>query len=324
MTEGIYGASEENTNASKREALAALARGGTAERDAFLASQEAARGDQSRVLQQIMDRATKLGAGGAGAEMAAAAQPGFDRRSQALLGAQGSAEAALGQITASNSNYFDQVNAAVPIVKARTDEIVAAAKAKAEQERLDRELELQIKQMALMAAEAKARGDSGGGGVDELSDSELKNRLMGAAAVQRKTQPMQPPKKIMGLKLPQLSQEASARRIGVEAGLDPSRVFGLVPNKTPAKKPAPAKSSQTTHRTNVTQRVQKHASKNTYETFLNLVAGEPATATDPAIPPVRSMAEALREVKKFPDAELKRLGVSRDALTRWLTDYFSV
>lgn len=317
----IYKASEAQTTASQREALAALARGGTAERDAYLASQQAQQGDQQRIMAEILSRATAIGApAGAAGEMQAAAQPGFDRRAMALAGAQGSAATALDQITKANSNYFDQVNAAVPLVKARSDEINEANRIKAEQAEADRQLRYQLAQMQLArsgldfdTAAAKAAADrasaaSGG----DLSDSELRTRLVGAARAEKASTPPRVAS-VFGAKvaLPKGSDESVARRIGTNAGVPASRVFGLLPDpKVSAPKQVTPK--QATHRQGVLDRVVKHASDKTAGLIINITAD------------AGSYADALNLLREETDADLKKAGISRSATERWLRDYYSV
>ena len=317
----IYKASEAQTNASQREALAALARGGTAEKDAYLASQKAQQDDQARIMQEILARATAIGApAGAAAEQQAGAQPGFDRRALALAAAQGSGATALDQISKANSNYFDQVNAAVPIVKARSDEINAANALKAQQEEADRQLRLQLADMQLAEAQARlgntvqsgrnAAAKASGGG--DLSDSELRTRLTGAARATAEASPLKN-LSVFGVRLPQLSESARARNIGVESGIDPARVFGLInppkAAKAPTTKVTPA---EQTRRIDVINRVRQHASDKTAGLVVNIVAD------------ASNFQKALALLAEEDDKDLKKAGISRQATERWLRDYYGV
>lgn len=332
----IYKASEAQTTASQREALAALARGGTAERDAYLAGVKAQQEDRGRVLQDIMARATDLNAGAAGAELAAAAQPGMDRRSQALLAAQQSSANALAPITEANRVYFDQVNAAVPLVKARSDEINEANRLKAIAEEQDRQMRLAIQQMQLegqyaslantqqAGANARARAAGGGGGAGSLSDSELRTRLTGAAQVaksdleqRRQSTALQPGMQARAGDVrmtDQLNDDPAnaplhelARRIGVAAGIDPMRVYGVV--SAPEQKPI--KTTQAAHRLNVVDRVERYASDNTALAFTEIVAAS------------SSYAKALQTLAGIDKDQLRADKVSTDVLKRWLSDYYS-
>lgn len=334
MTEGIYGAAKENTAASKREALAALARGGTTERDAYLAAQESQTTDKARVLSEIMDRATRLGAGAAGAEMQAAAQPGFDRRSQALLGARSSAEGALGQITAANSNYFDQVDAAVPIIKARTDEINEANRIKAEQEAADRELDFQIKQLALMTAQENARGAaaraSGASGkemtpgkiIGALGGQTLAGNVIRQAATEQAGDfserrgangPGSAPRSLGAI------ADEVGGRVGLPAGYGSSLV-GITgpkpqrPSQVLTDANAQAELAAREARLRLLDTAKRAASKGTYFEFEKAVdVGE-----------ADGMQAAIDYVNGLKSDYLKRNGISRTALLDWVRRYGSI
>lgn len=338
----IYKASEANTTASQREALAALARGGTAELQAFQAAQQQQRADQGDVMRQILDRASSLNAGAAGQEMAAKASPALDLRAQALASMHSSNEAAMGQIGAANKDYFDQVNAAVPLVKARSDEINAAAAAKAQQEEADRQMRLAIQQMQLEGQYASLENTQAAGrnaaakasAPKELSDAQLKTRLLGAAnvakddlAARRQATALNGAKPMAGdvRMTDQLNNDPAnaslvdlARRIGVDAGIDPMRVYGII--AAPAGKAV--KPTQVAHRTDVVSRVQQHASPNTYDTFIDIIVGRRDADGKTIATPATSYAAAMSQVKSLTDAQLKAVGVSRTALSNWLADYF--
>ena len=326
----IYKASEEQTSASQREALAALARGGTAELQAFQAAQQQQSADKGDVLRQILDRATSLGAGAAGQELAAKVSPSLDLRSQALASMHSSNESAMGQIGAANSNYFDQVNAAVPLVKARSDEINEANRIKAEQEAAQRDLERQLAEMRLMgeyaslentqAAGRNAAAKASGGGGD-LSDSELKTRLLGAASAKKAATPNL---EVFGVKLPQLSQTAQARKIGVEAGLDPARVFGVTlpkavtpprPSQQLADQRAQAEMAAVQARLNLIETAKRAASKGTFFELEKAIDRGEAE---------QSMQAAIDYVNGLDAGYLKRNSISRPALLDWVKRYGAI
>lgn len=327
---GAFNEAQKQSDEAKAAALAALARGGSG----ALAEHQAAQ-QQIAVLKQqaaegALRRAAQIGAGAAGAELAGAAGGAgqvYDRYSQDAGRAGQIRQQAMADLAGANSQYFEQLNAARPIVEGRAKaawDAKEAARILAEQREMQAELDRQqarewreqdrqwkLEDRAASQAERAAKASSAGR-VDSLSDSELKVRLQGAAAVQRATQPVQPPKKLAGLRLPQLSQSATARRIGVEAGLDPARVFGLVPPKAPAAKKPAATPKQGAHRADVTARVQKHASKPTALAFNDILSL------------TKSLPEALSTLDQTSDKELREDygNLDREALKRWITDYY--
>lgn len=106
---------------ARREALDALARGGTAGVDAYKQAQTSVQGYQQTALNQALNSAA-----GRGANTAAQGQlesiirmPG-DRTLQNLAASQGSYEADMARRATANSDYFAQAAAAVPAIQAAT------------------------------------------------------------------------------------------------------------------------------------------------------------------------------------------------------------
>lgn len=331
----IYEASKAQTTASQREALAALARGGTAERDAYLAAQRAQKGDQEQVYRQIMERATAIGApAGAVTEMQAAAQPGFDRRAAALLGAKSSGETALGQISAAHSNYFDQVNAAVPLVKARSDEIREANRIKAEQEEADRKMRILLQQMQLERANldyetAAQRAASASG--DDMTPGKIISRLGGRTVAgnvlrQAATEQAADFSERRGANGPgsaPRSVGAIADEIGGRVGLPAgygSTLLGITapkeqrPSQMLTDANAQAELAAREARLRLLDTAKRAASKMTYFEFEKAVdVGEEG-----------GMQAALDYVNGLKSDYLKRNGVSRTALLDWVRRYGSI
>jgi len=177
-------------------------------------------------------------------------------------------------------------------------------------------LGLQGDELSLAAARARAAGGGSGGG-GELSDSELRNRLLGAARAQKAAVNTRRPGEhpLSGSYLTRRvkgggykSDEELARQLGLSAGVDPSRVYGVVSDPK-AKAPAKA-ASPDAHRKAVYARAEANASAGTvFELNSAVQRGSRATA--------------LAYVKGLDAGYLKRNGVSRDSLTRWVNDFYA-
>lgn len=304
MAGDLFDAAAAQNTASQREALAALATGGSKARDAYLAAQQAQTADKASVMRDILDRSTQIGAPEAGALHQAQAAPRMDLRATALAGSSTSNQALLGSLAAANKNYFDQVAAAMPIVRERSlmERDARAAKEAEEQ--------------AGIAAILKQLGGVG--------------MAQGFAETYQGTQRFEPQVEVPGakpgtfnfngvLKPREATRDESAEEFGEQVGLPPGAGRALI---GPAK--AEPKPTQTAHRADVTKRVAQHASANTYDTFLDVITGRPKTETTPAVPAATSYAAAMKRVNGLTDEQLKAVGVSKDVLVRWLTDYFAV
>jgi len=152
----LQGANEEQ----RRAALAALAAAGQRGVDAYMSAQ----GTVGDAQTQALDRA-RQSAGSAGLDANAQAQlntiigqPG-DRSKQQLSAAQGQYTADNAARQAATSAYFNEVNAAVPMIKADADGKVALAKQAAEAQLAQQQLEAQRAQEehAAKMAEYQAR-----------------------------------------------------------------------------------------------------------------------------------------------------------------------
>lgn len=304
MAEGdIFKAVPPNTAASKREALAALARGGTSARDAYMQSIEAQKADQSGVMRDILDRATAINAPEAGEQLAAEAAPGMDRRGQALLGARSSTASTLDAIAAANRAYMDQVSAATPIVEARARQALAERRAREAEELTPGKLISQLGGLEVLRSIAEARnaGDTRyeyGAAQDNRFDEKtgkMTNKPAAPGTFNFRGD-LVPRNATMG---------ETATDVAEEVGLGKQYGPALTPPTT-----APKKLTQGAHRADVVRRVQEHASPATAEEF-ELTIGA-----------AKNLGEALTLVSALDDEELKSRGVSRDVLRRWVTDYF--
>lgn len=250
----------------------------------------------------------------------------------------------LSDIDAREAGYLGQLEAEERRVRIDRENALAQAAYDAQQSLLARQFQGEqagldrafsasesAKARAASLAGSRSSGGSGGGsyGGSSLSDSELRTRLIGAgqaalAAGDYPTTAVKPsgpqsltvlgktvtgPSVPVTTKLPVPTAEALARQIGVQSGLDPSVVYGLV--QDPKAKPPPTGVVSTDHRNNTISRVGTSASPGTYAAFLKTVAN------------ANDLDAALALVNARTDAELKAAGVGKTSLINWLRDYYS-
>lgn len=210
---------------ARRRALRALATGGTQAKNAQDEFERQIRADRQRAAQAAMADAVRIDAPQAGAELQPRIDAPFDRYAAAAGSANQSRLATLRQMEAANRTYMSQVNAARPVVEGLARAKAAERAAKASKEK-------------------------------ELSDSELRTRLMGAAGAMREdlagrkaalqtgsnaTAGTVRMTDMLNADPANAPQETLARRLGTGAGLDPARVHGLVPDAEPPKVTPPPK-----------------------------------------------------------------------------------
>lgn len=318
---------QQQTDASKRQALAALAEGGSAGLADYKAAQQQLASQKADAAKMALARAAAINAPEAGAELAAhgsltgrpeaayvpPAGAIYDRYSTDSQRAATARQQAMADINAANSSYFEQVNAARPIAEAAAAQALAAKKAKeaefnpivealksvggigAARALANDGLEPEAQRQASDFSER--RGANGPGSaprtIDEIRDERLRGRTE-------------------DLGLP--SWYASALRV--------------------APKGPTASEARDAHRADVVTRAQQHASPGTVDALHRTIAAS------------GSLAEALSNLADTPDDDyqaedknhvplvdkdgrpvmiqgLRSRGVSRSALTNWIRDYYS-
>lgn len=306
---GAFDEAQSEQDAAKAAALAALARGGSQALGEHNAAVEQIAAMKRQAATGALERAAAIGGGDAQlalnegghlagrSEAIAGMSPSnvYDRYSQDQQRAGSARQQALADLAAGHASYFDKVSAARPIAE------------------------------GLARAQAAKKAEQ-----DMLSDAELAKRLMGEAEVRAATAPHQPVKSILGFKVPQLSQTSRARSIGVEAGLDPARVYGVLPEEKPAApKAKPGASSILSNmkaqeeldaraaRLNLIETAKRAAGKATFfELERAIDVGEAAfSAGDDG------MAAADAYVDTLSDDYLKRNGISKAKLRDWIRRY---
>lgn len=321
-----FDAAKNETDQARKGLLQAIAQGGTAARQAYEAQQAQLQAQRASAVEQLARDSGVIGAPEAQlAELRRRVGQTYDTQIGALGNAAASRSADMAQRQAAGESYLSQVDAAIPVLRAQGDRQRAQLQAEAEEKARDRELRTMLSEMQLAragldfdtaaerasasraTAAAKAAGTARG---DDLSDSELRTRLLGAAQLRTEAAPVQPKNlSVFGVKLPQLGQTSIARNAGIDAGITPSRVAGVLqPKSTAARKP-----TQAAHRADVVSRVQRHASPSTSKAFIDIVGL------------TKTLPEAISALDSSTDKELREdygSGISRDVLKRWMTDYF--
>jgi hypothetical protein len=302
MAEGdIFGAVPANTESTKRAALAALARGGTQAKDAYLAGLKAQQDDKGAILRDILDRATALNAPEAAASMQATAAPALDRRAAALTSARGSSADLFAALDAAHRNYFDEVNAATPIVQARAQQALADAAAKKAE--TDGGIAAILKELGGVGM-AKGYAETYQGDPRFVPQTQVVGADKNFAPVAAKPGTFN----FNGVLKPRTpTAQESADDFGNAVGLPPGAGRALLGAPRPAAKP-----TQAAHRADVLGRVAQHASPGT------------ADAVQRTLAISKSLADALTNIADTSDADLKKNGVSRAALTQWVRDYYAV
>lgn len=297
-----FGEAQAETDAAKAAALAALARGGSsalAEHQAAIAQDVALK---QAATEGALRRAAGINAEAAGDAIAKGgslvgrpeAIPGmstnaiFDRYSQDRQRAGAARQQAMADLAAGNANYFAQVNASRPAAEAHA-----------------------------LAALAKQRQS------DDLSDSELRTRLLGAARANEAASPLKD-LSVFGVKLPQLSETTRARNVGVDAGIDPARVYGVLappegrqpkqvrPTQVLADQKAQAELDARAARLKLLDTARRAASTGTYAELEKAIdVGEEQ----------QDLQAAVDYVDSLDDGYLKRNRISRSALLDWVTRY---
>ncbi len=236
---------------SRLALLTAIRQAGTAGKAAY----EAGQADLAAQRQSAV-AAALAAAGGRGAPEALSgqlsqtvAQP-YDRARASLTAGLASRQGDLAARQANSESYLGEVAAAVPITRAAAERQLAELRARAGgaagASALGRD------RLALDREKFEYEKGKGQGGAD-LSDSELNNRLLGVAEIQKEQAAAKPAalsKAGFGVKslnswlndrpneaVRRSAVETLARNAGVAAGIDPARVYGVVP---PAKAAVPA------------------------------------------------------------------------------------
>lgn len=300
----IFDEAQKQANAAKARALKALAEGGTAGlRAQQAADQQMVQGRQAAV-QNAMQRAAVIGAPAEHvAELSSTVATPFDRRRPVLAAAGDSRNAALKAIESANSNYFDQLNAALPVVQANA-ESRRTARIKAEEEStigdvlreaggVDLVGNLIRQQAALLAPQMKK---------SEYAPVTLDLPESGRAF---QSNPKPGTFNFVGnIKHRQATEAEAADELGEALGLPAGYGSALAGEK---KEPA---LNQAQRRANVVQRVDQYASPNTKIAFNEIVGAS------------SNLAKALSTLESIDKETLKKDGVSVTALKRWIADYY--
>lgn len=319
-------------DAQKAALLAAIAKAGTAGRQAYEAGQADLAAHRQSAVQAALAGAAQRGAPGelSGQLESTVSQP-YDRGIASLTAGAASRQGDLAARQANSDSYLTQVQGAMPVVRAQAERQLAALRAKAEMQAAKDDLSLQRSELALAAAQIRAStaGRSGGGGAGKpLSDAQLTKRLLGAASIQQEAaaadyKPLSSPavagKGVWGnmqqrtinanaAKTTGQTKEALARSLGVAAGLDPNQVYGVLPDKTTktttpkATKPADKATAQRA----VLSALRSSASPGTVKAFTGIIGG------------TKSLGEALNF-----DPSLLPKDVDPARLADWLNRYYS-
>lgn len=164
-----YGAlndAAKNVDQQKAAALAALANGGTAGLAAYQAAQQANTADRQKAIQQTLAGAAGVNGGapaGAGAELSGMVNKPFDQYAATTGALQGAFQQASATRQDAAKTYFDEAGAAVPAIRALTEQKIAV-----------------LRQQAAERAAAKAAASRGFGGTG-VSEAEVKATSIGKA-----------------------------------------------------------------------------------------------------------------------------------------------
>lgn len=252
MTTDAFGAAQSTIDASKLSLLKAIQAAGTQGRAAY----EAGQADLAAQRQTAVQAAIAA-AGGRGApaelqgQLAQSVGQPYDRNIASLRAGAASREGDLVARRANTESYLGEVSAAMPVVRAAAERQLAELRARAAEKAGTSSLA--AARLALDREKfehEKAQGSVAGA---DLSDSELNNRLMGVASLQKERVAGIPKKGLSGFTGPISTQvrnlrerqvridapETLARRAGVAAGIDPVRVHGVVPGPKPPASAAP-------------------------------------------------------------------------------------
>ena len=165
---------------------------------------------------------------------------------------------------------------------------------------------------------AKKQAAGGGGSGGTVSDAELRVRLLGAARIANELGREGEARRVaMGAAGPAYkppTDEALARQLGLGAGVDPARVYGVVADPKPTapnKPPVVAKYVRDEWRDSVAARALDSASRSTFEELETAVAKG------------KDKPGALRYVAKLSDSYLAKRGISRNSLLGWVNQFYA-
>jgi hypothetical protein len=243
-----FDAANSTIDQQRSNLLAAIAKAGSAGRAAYEAAQADLGAQRTSAIQSAVAAAGGRGAPAAvqGQVAQTVGQP-YERGIASLRMGQASREGDLAARQANTDSYLSEVKAAVPVTRALAERQLAELRARATKESASSSLA--SGRLALDREKFEYEKSQAGRLGADLSDSELSKRLMGVAELrkeQAKATPtrsvLRPGKMSRAFRDSQVRQtratptETLARRAGVSAGIDPARVYGVVP----APKPAPA------------------------------------------------------------------------------------
>lgn len=306
MAEGLFDQAQKVTNDASRQALAALARGGSGALAEYKAGQEQLSVQKQATATMALERAAAIGAPAAGELLAKegsmtgrpegglvpAAGAIYDRYAQDSERAGTARSNALADMSRANSNYFAQIQAARPIVEGNA-RAKAAMQAKAVKDTTLKDLFTQYGGQenfkSAVGAQANAQAD-------DFSERRGANG------------PGSAPRPFLGI------AQDSATRLGLPAPASGAMAVELAKERATADKAnAPKPMNQAAHRADVVARVRKSASPNTSLAF-NEIAGSKST--------LAAALALMDDPESFDLDQLKKDGVSRKVLERWLADYY--
>lgn len=257
-----YDEVQKRQDQAKAGLLAAMAQDGSA---ATAAAQADAAAKASQRQEAI--RSTLGGMAGRGAPAELQAQIGgqigsvYDRSGDYAAGSKLSFDRTMGAIGAANANYHDQVRAAAPLARAALERAVARRRAKEQDELSDSELRTRLTGAAAVEAErdaqrlveAQAARERAAAATQARSNEErapfaklpagLRQFEEGQTNVyQDRQQVLAPLKKVERASEVASTQAAEnadrpsierSRRLGLAAGVDPARLYGLIQPDSP-------------------------------------------------------------------------------------------
>lgn len=158
----------DDTQAQSRALLQAIAQEGQRGRLAYEQSQAEAQAQQMSAIDSAIGRSAQINAPAAlQSQLAQQAAAPTAQRMADVGAATSYYNQDIGRLATANSNYMDQVSAAVPVVQSTTDRAVAGIRAQQEEAAAQRALQREIAQMQLegqrMDLEQKRAEQAGGG-----------------------------------------------------------------------------------------------------------------------------------------------------------------
>jgi hypothetical protein len=246
-----FDAANSTIDQQRSNLLAAIAKAGSAGRAAYEAAQADLGAQRTSAIQSAVAAAGGRGAPAAvqGQVAQTVGQP-YDRGIASLRMGQASRDGDLAARAANTDSYLSEVKAAVPVTRALAERQLAELRARAAKE--SSSSSLASGRLALDREKFEYEKSQAGRLGGDLSDSELSKRLMGVAELRKEEAKATPTRSVLHPgKMSKAYRdslvrqtrwtptETLARRAGVAAGIDPARVYGVVPAPKAAAAAAP-------------------------------------------------------------------------------------